>query len=157
MPTAIHAATVTSPIGLIHVESTEHGVTGISFTEQEVGIPSEAPRSLLMCLEQLEEYFAGKRKTFDTLPLVMQATDFQEQVWRAAMEIPFGNTLSYGQVAQTIGSPSATRAVGTALSRNSIMIVIPCHRVLPADGSLDSGYAGGSWRKEWLLRHESKV
>ena len=113
----------------------------------------EVPRSLLLCLQQLEEYFAGKRKTFDSIPLVMQATDFQEQVWNAAMKIPFGNTSSYGHIAATIGSPNAARAVGTALHRNAIAIIIPCHRVIASSGER-GGYAGGEWRKEWLMKHE---
>jgi O-6-methylguanine DNA methyltransferase len=98
---------------------------------------------------QLEEYFAGHRTGFD-LPLVIRGTPFQEQVWRALLDIPSGETWSYRDVAQRIGHAGATRAVGTANGMNRIAIVIPCHRVVNADGRL-GGYGGGLWRKQFLL------
>jgi len=98
---------------------------------------------------QLEEYFAGRRRAFD-LPLVIRGTPFQEQVWRALLEIPCGETCSYRDIAVRIGHPGATRAVGTANGMNRIAIVIPCHRVVNADGRL-GGYGGGVWRKQFLL------
>ena len=98
---------------------------------------------------QLSEYFRGERRDFD-LPLVIRGTPFQEKVWRALLEIPYGQTWSYRDVATRVGAPKATRAVGTANGRNRMAIVIPCHRVVNADGKL-GGYGGGLWRKQYLL------
>jgi methylated-DNA-[protein]-cysteine S-methyltransferase len=102
--------------------------------------------------EQLAAYFAGELRTFD-LPLAPAGTVFQHQVWQALLDIPFGRTESYGALAQRIGAPKAARAVGLANGRNPISIIIPCHRVIGADGSL-TGYGGGIERKRWLLTHE---
>jgi methylated-DNA-[protein]-cysteine S-methyltransferase len=101
---------------------------------------------------ELDEYFAGKRRDFD-LPLDPAGTDRQRAVWQALCRIPFGETRSYGQLAAAVGNPKASRAVGAANGKNPIAIVIPCHRVIGADGSL-TGYGGGLPTKEWLLRHE---
>lgn len=101
---------------------------------------------------ELEEYFAGQRRHFDT-PLAPIGTDFQQRVWRALREIPHGETRSYAEQARMIGAPKAVRAVANANGQNRIAIVIPCHRVIGSDGKL-TGYAAGLWRKEWLLRHE---
>jgi len=101
---------------------------------------------------QLGEYFAGTRREFD-LPLRSQGTPFQTRVWRELVEIPYGQTWSYGELAKRIDKPSASRAVGLANGRNPISIVVPCHRVIGADGSL-TGYGGGLERKRWLLAHE---
>ena len=98
---------------------------------------------------QLEEYFAGKRQAFD-LPLAPSGTEFQRRVWAALAEIPYGETRSYGQIATAIGQPGASRAVGMANGRNPVSIVVPCHRVVGASGSL-TGYAGGPERKQFLL------
>jgi len=104
---------------------------------------------------QLDEYFAGRRTGFD-LPLAPAGTGFQQRVWHALCEIPYGDTTSYGALARQLGSPDASRAVGLANGRNPIAIVIPCHRVIGADGSL-TGYGGGLDRKRWLLDHEREV
>jgi methylated-DNA-[protein]-cysteine S-methyltransferase len=101
---------------------------------------------------ELDEYFAGRRTSFD-IPLDPRGTPFQRVVWEALRAIPFGKTRSYGDLAAAIGRPKASRAVGAANGQNPIAIVIPCHRVIGADGSL-TGYGGGMARKEWLLRHE---
>ncbi|BES70386.1 methylated-DNA--[protein]-cysteine S-methyltransferase [Marinobacter nanhaiticus D15-8W] len=102
---------------------------------------------------QLDAYFAGDLKQFD-LPLAPAGTEFQQSVWRALVEIPYGETRSYGELARQLGSPKLNRAVGTANGRNPISIIIPCHRVIGADGSL-TGYGGGVERKRWLLAHEA--
>ena len=107
---------------------------------------------LLATVRQLTEYFDGTRRKFD-LPLRLQGTTFQTRVWRELTEIPYGQTWSYGQLAQRIDKPSASRAVGLANGRNPISILVPCHRVIGADGSL-TGYGGGIERKRWLLQHE---
>ncbi len=112
-------------------------------------------RHLASLQKQLAEYFAGTRRTFD-LPLVPQGTAFQQKAWQGLREIPYGKTRSYTQQARQIGRPSAVRAVARANGDNRIAIMIPCHRVVGADGQL-TGYGGGLWRKEWLLRHEREV
>lgn len=103
---------------------------------------------------QLDEYFAGKRRDF-TLPLAPRGTGFQQIVWRALTQIPFGVTRSYGELARTIGRPSASRAVGAANGKNPISIIVPCHRVIGANGAL-TGYGGGLAAKQWLLAHEAR-
>jgi methylated-DNA-[protein]-cysteine S-methyltransferase len=103
--------------------------------------------------EQLDAYFAGERQTFD-LPLQMTGTPFQKQVWQGLMAIPYGTTISYAELARRIGRPGASRAVGAANGRNPIGIIVPCHRVIGANGTL-TGYGGGLDRKEWLLAHEA--
>jgi methylated-DNA-[protein]-cysteine S-methyltransferase len=104
--------------------------------------------------EQLAEYFAGERRVFE-LPIAPRGSGFQERVWRALVAIPFGETCSYGELARAIGRPSASRAVGTANSKNPISIIVPCHRVIGANGEL-TGYAGGLPAKRWLLAHERR-
>ena len=112
----------------------------------------EETELILECKKQLEEYFAGKRKTFD-LPLVPKGTEFQQKVWKALQEIPYGETRTYGEIAAAIGNPKAARAVGMANNKNPIGIIIPCHRVVGANGKL-VGYAGGMEKKEFLLELE---
>ena len=107
---------------------------------------------LPLAVRQLEEYFTGKRRDF-ALPLRLEGTAFQQRVWKVLMEIPYGETWSYGRLARRIDNPNASRAVGLANGRNPISIFVPCHRVIGADGSL-TGYGGGVERKRWLLAHE---
>lgn len=104
--------------------------------------------------KQLAAYFAGELAEFD-LPLNMIGTEFQKTVWRELLNIPFGVTISYGELASRVGNPSASRAVGAANGRNPISIIVPCHRVIGSNGKL-TGYGGGMERKEWLLAHETK-
>ncbi len=104
--------------------------------------------------KQLAAYFAGELTDFD-LPLAMHGTDFQKQVWRELQNIPFGQTISYGELARRIGNPNSSRAVGLANGHNPISIIVPCHRVIGTNGKL-TGYGGGIERKEWLLAHESR-
>jgi AraC family transcriptional regulator, regulatory protein of adaptative response / methylated-DNA-[protein]-cysteine methyltransferase len=114
-------------------------------------VPGEHP-ILRQTKQQLDEYFAGSRRTFD-LPLTQRGSDFQLAAWRALCEIPYGETRSYSDMARRVGSPGAVRAIGRVNGQNRIAIVVPCHRVIRADGSL-CGYGGGRWRKQWLLDHE---
>jgi methylated-DNA-[protein]-cysteine S-methyltransferase len=109
------------------------------------GVLAEAKR-------QLDEYFAGTRESFD-LPLAPEGTAFQQRVWRALLAIPYGTTCSYGELARAIGRPAASRAVGAANGKNPLAIVVPCHRVIGANGTL-TGYGGGLPTKRWLLDHE---
>jgi AraC family transcriptional regulator of adaptative response/methylated-DNA-[protein]-cysteine methyltransferase len=104
--------------------------------------------------KQLAEYFSGKRKIFN-LPLVMTGTAFQQKVWKALQEIPFGKKTTYRELTNKLRDPKAIRAVAGANGANKMAIIIPCHRVIGSDGSL-TGYAGGLWRKQWLLDHESE-
>ena len=147
-----------SPIGRLLLTSDGSALTGLYMepsrksqsTEgwvQDVGV---AP--LAETVRQLTEYFAGTRRAFD-LPLRLQGTPFQQRVWRELTAIPYGGTWSYGELAKRIDKPSASRAVGLANGRNPISILVPCHRVIGADGSL-TGYGGGLERKSWLLAHE---
>ena len=127
-------------------------MTGLRFCGQEV--PAQGPVSpvLAQAAAQLAEYFAGQRQSF-TVPLAPRGTPFQQEVWRALCAIPYGQTRSYGQLAAALGRPAAARAVGGACRRNPIWLMIPCHRVVGASGSL-TGYAGGLERKKALLALE---
>lgn len=156
MPTVDHCVSFLSPIGNVCVRANDHGITSVGFEDEPETSDGDAPSHLQACVGQLQEYFEGKRKTFDDLSLVFHATDFQRQVWDRAAEIPFGRTVSYGELAAHVGSREAARAVGTALNRNVLAIIIPCHRVVAEDGAM-TGYASGIWRKEWLIGHEKKL
>lgn len=104
--------------------------------------------------DQLNEYFTGKRRKFD-LPILMQGTNFQIKVWQRLIDIPYGETRSYSEIAVAIGKAGAARAVGNANNKNPLPVVIPCHRVVGSNNQL-TGYAGGLWRQRWLLKHEAK-
>lgn len=155
-----HASTVQaryeSPLGLVIVAATDRGLAGLWFEGQRhlpdtSGWP-HAPGHpvLLQAIAQLSDYFAGRRTAFD-LPLDLQGgTAFQQSVWKALVAIPRGSTTSYGALSERVGRPSAVRAVGAAVGRNPVSIIVPCHRVLGRDGSL-TGYAGGLERKSALL------
>jgi len=149
-----------SPLGQILLVATDEALTGLHFVGEKYypAIAAEWRRQpdakiILSARAQLDEYFAGKRKTFD-LTVDPAGTAFQRGVWRALQKIPYGVTMNYGAVARCIGKPSASRAVGAANGRNPISIVIPCHRVIGANGDL-TGYAGGMERKDALLRLEA--
>ena len=155
-------AECSSPHGNLYLAATPQGLAGMWFTDQR-HLPDvsnwqrrEDASQLHILKEtqrQLEAYFAGKLQQFD-LPLDLNAgTLFQQTVWQALLKIPFGKTTSYGALSSSIGKPLAVRAVGTAIGRNPIGIIVPCHRVVGADGSL-TGYAGGLHRKEAFLKLE---
>lgn len=149
---------VDSPIGRLLLRSDGTHLTGLFMEPSREAkatdgwVEDAGVTPLLAAREQLDEYFAGTRRVFD-LPLSLQGTVFQQRVWGVLTEIPYGETWSYGQLAQRIGNPNASRAVGLANGRNPISILVPCHRVIGADGSL-TGYGGGVERKQWLLAHE---
>jgi len=142
-----------SPIGRVRVLGTDRGITHVDFAETTDDATKDLPVSFLTCLDQLEQYFNGSRMRFDSLPLVLRGTEFQLKVWEATSGIPYGETVRYGDIAKAVGHPDAVRAVGTALGRNALCLLVPCHRVLPkgADGG---GYAWGQERKDWLIAHE---
>jgi methylated-DNA-[protein]-cysteine S-methyltransferase len=147
-----------SPIGLLTLTAVGGVLTGVHMNEQRhiPKIPATYKRDdagLAHVVEQLEAYFAGELRDFD-LPMEMHGTDFQRGVWASLCEIPYGETISYGELARWVGNPKASRAVGLANGRNPVAIIVPCHRVIGADGSL-TGYGGGLDRKVWLLEHEA--
>ncbi|HZL09446.1 MAG TPA: methylated-DNA--[protein]-cysteine S-methyltransferase [Prolixibacteraceae bacterium] len=142
-----------SPLGFLILKSDGQSIVGISFSEDD--IPEQNPCEVLeKCKKQLENYFSGKTIAFD-LPLNPEGTEFQQKVWDELLKIPYGETITYLELAVRLGDPKAIRAVGTANGRNPIAIVIPCHRVIGAGNKL-TGYAGGIWRKKILLAHEMK-
>ena len=146
-----------SPLGQLLLAGDENGLGVVQMPGQRHARidPAELVRAdepFVEARRQLGEYFAGDRRDFD-LPLNPVGTRFQLDVWKALIEIPFGQTASYGQLAQRISKPSAVRAVGAANGRNPLAIVVPCHRVVGANGTL-TGYAGGLERKSFLLDHE---
>ena len=150
--------TVKSPVGNITLISSGKGLSGVYLSGQDFSSraarPLKNPKLFTKAVKQLKEYFSGKRKDFN-LPLASEGTVFQKQVWKKLRAIPYGQTQSYGEVAKAIKAPKASRAVGMANNKNPLCIVVPCHRVIGANGKL-TGYAGGLRTKKWLLDHEAK-
>jgi len=152
---------VITPIGRYRLIASERGLTGIA-PERAGEAPAchergsaAAKRHIARARLALAAYFAGTRRDFDDLALDLSAgTPFQQRVWRALREVPYATTLGYGELALRLGNPQAPRAVGAANRRNPLAIVVPCHRIVAADGSL-TGYAHGLERKRWLLDHEA--
>ncbi len=147
-----------SEIGLLEIVGTEECIRSVDFIEAEEKDKSQAqvdiPPPLAACLTQLDEYFRGERQVF-SLNLDPVGTEFQKAVWRQLLTIPYGQTVSYLDIARSIGNEKAIRAVGAANGQNKIVIIIPCHRVVGRNGQL-TGYGGGLWRKAWLLNHEKR-
>lgn len=141
-----------SPIGPVELVASETGIRSLSFVDYPTYEIQPTHDFLLQCIEQLDEYFEGKRTQF-TVFLDMEGTEFQRRVWRELKEIPFSKTASYLEVAKKVKSPNAVRAVGSACGRNKHWLLVPCHRVIGSDGKL-TGYAGGLNKKRWLLQHE---
>jgi len=140
-----------SSIGWIEIIGTETEILSLKFVDE-----SRMDFSTGLCvaeaIKQLAEYFIGSRRGFN-LAMALHGTPFQRQVWGQLISIPYGQTTTYQEIAHAIGRPLAVRAVGAANAKNPISIIVPCHRVIGSDGSL-TGYGGGIWRKEWLLKHE---
>ncbi|QUJ69893.1 methylated-DNA--[protein]-cysteine S-methyltransferase (plasmid) [Photobacterium sp. GJ3] len=142
---------VDTPIGWLAVVADASAILTIEFDATEK--PEDMDNAITQAgVQQLTEYFAGQRTTFD-LPLNMAGTDFQQEVWQTLTAVPFGVTCSYADIASRIARPKAVRAVGAANGRNPIPIVVPCHRIIGSSGTL-TGYAGGLDKKQWLLAHE---
>jgi methylated-DNA-[protein]-cysteine S-methyltransferase len=158
----IHTLHVDSLLGGVTLAATDRGLAGVWFDAQRhapdtsAWIVSPEHPVLRQAAAQLEAYFAGRREHFEVPLDLSHGTDFQQAVWHALLRIPRGGTTSYGQLGAAIGKPAAMRAVGAAVGRNPISVVVPCHRVLGADGSL-TGYAGGLERKSRLLQLEGAV
>lgn len=143
-----------SPCGLMAISADEKGITSIRFVSEPAA--EATPSDLtLACCEQLDAYFDGRLTTF-SVPLNPSGTAFQQQVWRQLQAIPYGQTVSYGAIANGIGKPTASRAVGMANGKNPLTIIVPCHRVIGSNGKL-TGYAGGLTRKQFLLALEGAI
>lgn len=156
----IFTAHLESPIGWVEIQAVRQGILSLNFVEKiESGRrpaagASDPPEVLKAGLAQIGEYFRGARSSF-SVPLALEGTDFQMNVWKALLRVPYGETTTYLDLAAAVGNRKATRAVGGANHRNPISIIVPCHRVVGSDGRL-TGYGGGLSRKEWLLAHERK-
>jgi methylated-DNA-[protein]-cysteine S-methyltransferase len=157
------AAFYPSPIGNISIECTNEFITAILFADQLNAVANEDTDTeesvknnalINTCQHQLKEYFEGSRREFD-LPFQQGGTAFQQKIWSALVQIPYGKTISYQELSRRTGEVKATRAVGTTNGKNQLSIVVPCHRVIGGNGDL-TGYSGGLWRKKWLLEHEGK-
>jgi len=142
-----------TPIGIARIVGDDDGISSISVVDSATESSTKIPACLQDCVTQLDEYFQKKRTIFN-LKLNPQGTEFQKEVWKALQQIPYAETRSYLKQSETMGNVKAIRAVASANGKNPIWIVIPCHRVIGSDGSL-TGYAGGLWRKRWLLEHEN--
>ncbi len=147
-----------SPIGLLKISGTQDYISEVTFhdrSQKTEGKKKHLPPLLIQCVEQLIQYFNGERRIFE-LPVNQTGTPFQQEVWSELIQIPFGKTISYLELDRRTGDTKATRAVANANGKNEVAIVVPCHRVIGSDNEL-VGYAGGLWRKKWLLEHEAKV
>ena len=144
-----------TPIGTAKIVGDENGIQAVSVLEEDIETSREIADCLQDCVAQLKDYFEGKRNNFD-LKLNPQGTTFQKKVWDELLNIPYNKTRTYLEQSKALGDVKAIRAVASANGKNPIWIIIPCHRVIGSDGSL-TGYAGGIWRKKWLLAHENPV
>jgi len=147
---------ISSPLGMIRIESSGQVISLIHFLDENEPITEESGDELTAIAEQqLQEYFEGTRSYFN-LPLLQNGTDFQQRVWKQLLEIECGQTQSYLELARKLGDEKCIRAAASANGKNNLAIVVPCHRVIGSGGKL-VGYAGGLWRKQWLLEHEAKM
>ena len=141
-----------SPIGVVRITGDDELIHGIEFLDSDnCTAKSESP-AIEKCIRQLDEYCSGSRKEF-SVPVKLDGSDFQKRIWNLLMKIPYGQTISYLELAVRAGNRNVIRAAGHANGANKLPIIIPCHRVIGSNGNL-IGYAGGLWRKEWLLRLE---
>ena len=149
----IYSDCMTSPLGLLRINASDKGITNILFIDDQ---PSHTHSNTIIdqCKFQLSQYFDRKSFSF-SVPMDTSGTHFQQSVWQALINIPYGEVASYRDIANSIHNPKAVRAVGAANGKNPISIIVPCHRVIGSDGSL-TGYAWGIERKKWLLEHEAK-
>ncbi|MCW3080242.1 methylated-DNA--[protein]-cysteine S-methyltransferase [Segetibacter sp.] len=145
-----------SPVGLLKVGGTAQYINEISFIDDESNAGNASTNNLLLlsCVEELIEYFGGKRLSFD-IPVRQKGTEFQSKVWGELLNIEYGKTISYMALAKQLGDPNCIRAAASSNGKNHVCIIVPCHRVIGSNQSL-VGYAGGLWRKKWLLDHENK-
>jgi len=145
---------IDSPVGIITLLASEEAITGLYFGDTKNEIPLGDSPVLDLCEKELAAYFKGELQHF-TVPVIAEGTDFRKKVWEILRRIPYGETASYKDIALSLGSPKSVRAVGGANHNNPISIIVPCHRVIGASGSL-TGYGGGLEAKQWLLELEAK-
>lgn len=149
----LDTAYIETPLGIMRIVGNNDGVAFIDFIKEDKLVTTkEVPSSLTDAAKEMIEYFNGTRKEF-TIRSIVKGTAFQEKVWSELLKIKYGETASYADIANRIGNPKAVRAVANANARNPLSIVVPCHRIIGSNGKL-TGYAGGLWRKEWLLDRE---
>ena len=155
--TNINSIYYQSPIGLLKISGTESHITNLSFEENQEYLPESAKNTgiLQQCVEELAAYFNGKSRAFN-IPVNQPGTPFQNKVWEELLNIDYGKTISYLTLAKRLGDPNCIRAAAASNGKNKLCIIVPCHRVIGSNQSL-VGYAGGLWRKKWLLDHESKM
>lgn len=151
----MEVAYISTPMGVLEIKGDATGLASVHFMDIEISSSEVIPEVLLPAVTQLKEYF-GKTRTEFQLTLNPEGTIFQKKVWKQLETIPFGKTISYQKMANSLGDPKVIRAAASANGKNPIAIIIPCHRVIGSDGSL-TGYASGLHRKKWLLAHESPV
>ncbi|MGW1454471.1 methylated-DNA--[protein]-cysteine S-methyltransferase [Salegentibacter agarivorans] len=144
-----------TPLGTARISGDEEGVWAIQIMDEQIPTSTEIPNFLQPAAQQLDDYFKGELQEF-SLKLNPKGTNFQQKVWKALSEIPFGKTCSYLELSRKLGDEKAVRAVASANGKNPLWVVIPCHRVIGSDRSL-TGYAGGLHRKQWLLNHENNT
>ena len=149
-----------SPLGLLRISCTENYITEVTFIDAIEKPPSDHhkkkyPPIVIQCIEQFIQYFHGERRIFE-FPVHQEGTAFQKRVWNELIGIPYGKTISYLELSRRLGDTKAIRAAASANGKNNIAIVVPCHRVIGSKNDL-VGYAGGIWRKKWLLQHEAKI
>jgi methylated-DNA-[protein]-cysteine S-methyltransferase len=145
-------AHIKTPLGICKIKGSIDGISEISILDEEIEVSEIIPNALKECVVQLQEYFVGARQEFQ-LKFNLKGTSFQQEVWKSLLKIPFGRTTTYLKQSRLLGDEKAIRAVASANGKNPIWVILPCHRVVGSDGSL-TGYAGGIWRKKWLLEHE---
>ena len=148
-------AIIKTPLGYIEISGAINGISKIQILTDPAEITTVLPDELKSAVAQLQDYFNGKRTKF-SFKINPVGTEFQQRVWQELLNIPFGKTCSYLELSKKLGDVKAIRAVASANGKNPLWIVIPCHRVIGSDGSL-TGYAGGLWRKKWLLDHENPI
>ena len=151
----METAIIKTPLGYIEISGAINGISKIQILTDPAEITTVLPDELKSAVAQLQDYFNGKRTKF-SFKMNPVGTEFQQRVWQELLNIPFGKTCSYLELSKKLGDVKAIRAVASANGKNPLWIVIPCHRVIGSDGSL-TGYAGGLWRKKWLLDHENPV
>lgn len=151
----METAIIKTILGFTEIIGDENGISSIHVFDEEQKVSKKIPVSLQEAINQIQDYFEGNRTNFD-FKLNPKGTDFQQRVWKELYKIPFGKTISYQELSLKLGDVKAIRAVANANGKNPLWIVVPCHRVIGSDGSL-TGYAGGLWRKKWLLDHENPV
>lgn len=151
----MHIVYYKTPIGVARITEEDNFIASISVLDGEFDIQPTESLLLKLAMQQLDEYFAGERKDFD-LPIRQAGSEFQQKVWEQLVKIEYGKTISYSHQSKLMNNPLGIRAIAAANGKNSLWIVVPCHRVIGSDGTL-TGYAGGLWRKQWLLNHEAKT